>query len=89
MGVYIKGITSKQLMKVLICSTEFLPNDCEITEIPEPHGRLIDADVLSERLMANWLTADESGKKIIHEVLTDVVTPIVVGTPTVIEAEGE
>ena len=42
MGVYIKGVTRKQLMKVLICSTEFLPDDCEITEVSEPHGRLVD-----------------------------------------------
>lgn len=62
---------------------------CPLVEVPEPHGRLIDADVLCERLMTKWLTDDESGKKIIPEVMSDVVTPIVVGTPTAIEAEGE
>ena len=61
----------------------------EVVEVQEPHGRLIDADVLCERLMANWITADENGKQIIPEVMADVVTPIVVGTPTVIEAESE
>lgn len=55
MGVYIKGITSKQLMKVLICSTEFLPNDCKITEIPEPHGRLVDYETID---VVYWEDAD-------------------------------
>ena len=62
---------------------------CPLIEVKTPHGRLIDADALCERLMTEWHTADENGKKIISEVMADVVTPIVVGTPTVIEAEVE
>lgn len=64
--------------------------DCPMVEIPTPHGRLIDADELCDNLLSKWDTADEQGQKIISEVMARVVTPIVVRTPTVIEAdEGE
>ena len=92
MGVYIKGLTLNQLEKIdgIVWGREGVKLPPErVVEVPEPHGRLIDVDVLCEKLMTEWLTDDESGKKIIYEVMTDVVTPIVVGTPTVIEAEGE
>lgn len=32
MGVYIKGVTVEELMKVLICSTEFMPDGFEIVQ---------------------------------------------------------
>lgn len=65
-------------------------NGCPLVEIPTPHGRLIDADELCDNLLSKWDTADEQGQKIISEVMARVVTPIVVGAPTVIEAdEGE
>jgi hypothetical protein len=101
MGVYIKGMEKPKccldcwtmhLHAVIGCEIIGEPNEiapnCPLVEVKEPHGRLIDADVLCERLMTEWHTADENGKKIISEVMADVVTPIVVGTPTVIEAEG-
>jgi len=74
MGVYIKGVNKKQLMKVLISSTEFMPDDFEIIEIAEPHGRLIDADELLSKHLTKWTCYDAER----------------IGTaPTVIEAEGE
>ena len=42
MGVYISGVTKTQLMKVIINSTEFMPDDFEVIEVKTPHGRLID-----------------------------------------------
>jgi len=49
MGVYIKGVTVEELMKVLICSTEFMPDGFEVVEVPTPHGRLVDVNILINR----------------------------------------
>lgn len=45
--------------------------------------RLIDADELSNRLMNRWETADQNKEKLVRHLMVEVVTPIVVGTPTV------
>ena len=50
MGVYIKGATQNEVMKVLMHSTYWLSDDVEIMEIETPHGRLIDADVCKQRV---------------------------------------
>ena len=58
------------------------------TAVPvPPHGRLIDAEVLCERLLTAWHTADAEGRRVIGEVMANVVTPIVASIPAVIEAE--
>ena len=88
MGVYIKGITTKQLMKVLICSTEFLPEDCEITEVPEPHGRLIDADFEEKHYASMTInpTPDVTPQDYMH---SGYAAKAFQTAKTVIEAEGE
>jgi len=73
MGVYIKGVTKSQLMKVIINSTEFMPDDFEVIEVNTPHGRLIDAEKI-----VRFETRLENG--------TAICT---VDAPTVIEAEVE
>ena len=45
--------------------------------------RLIDADVLCDRLIGAWNTAEKESEQLICGVMAKVVTPIVVGTPTV------
>lgn len=60
--------------------------DCPLGSLL-PHGRLIDVEVLCERLMTAWHTADSEGRRIIGEVIADVVVPIVVSMPTIIPAE--
>ena len=60
---------------------------CPLVPVP-PHGRLIDADALCTRLLTAWDTADKEKKTMITAVLANVVTPIVVGTPTIIPASG-
>ena len=45
--------------------------------------RLIDADVLCDRLINAWNTAEKESEQLICGVMAKVVTPIVVGTPTV------
>lgn len=59
------------------------------TPLPQGHGRLIDADELCQGLMKRWNTANERLEALISEVMSDVVTPIVVSTPTIIEADKE
>lgn len=45
--------------------------------------RIIDADAMCEALLTRWHTADKNAKKIIKEVMADVVVPIVVSQPTI------
>jgi hypothetical protein len=44
--------------------------------------RYIDADVFAERMMRVWDDADKRGRKDISRVFADIVTPLLVGTPT-------
>lgn len=58
MGVYIKGMKPpencgmcfyKKLIKCKLhtdCDRRVIHHDCPIWEVPEPHGRLIDADAM-------------------------------------------
>lgn len=91
MSILIKGYTKKDFEE-LVRYARYGANNCmiaegaEAVEIP-PHGRLIDADELCKRLLTAWHTAETEEYRIICEVMSDVVTPIVVGTPTVIEAD--
>lgn len=58
--------------------------DCPLTEVPTPHGRLIDADAFYELLDGGYdLDFDEAleTKRELLRMITDA--------PTVIEAEGE
>lgn len=45
--------------------------------------RLIDADEFAERMLKAWDTADEQKRTDIVAILANIVTPILVGTPTV------
>ena len=56
---------------------------CPITEVPTPHGRLIDADKLLEKAYwdYNEATHDYNNIKVVSEYDID-------DAPTVIEAEG-
>ena len=79
MGVYIKGVTKSQLMKVIINSTEFMPDDFEVIEVKVPHGRLIDTDALARKIVESNYGVDFINK----------TTALIMNTPTVIESEGE
>ena len=80
MGIYIKGVTKPQLMKVIINSTEFMPNDFEVIELKTPHGRLIDADKAIR----------DFHKYGISHMWDATDLPDIMGeSPTVIEAEVE
>ncbi|MEE1357645.1 MAG: hypothetical protein UHG68_08810 [Clostridia bacterium] len=45
-------------------------------------SRFIDAEVFAERLLNAWTTADEEKRAEIVAILANIVTPILVGTPT-------
>ena len=45
-------------------------------------GRYIDADDFAERMLKQWDAADEEKKMEIVSVIANIVTPILVGTPT-------
>lgn len=53
MGVYIKGLTEEQFKLVSWeCTYTALKRQDRIIEVPEPHGRLIDENVL-RRMSSN------------------------------------
>ena len=54
---------------------------CPLVEVPEPHGRLIDAEVLTKNLVKRWNVSDDQdfcNKEVWHGIAE---------APTVIEAE--
>ena len=59
------------------------------TPLPKGHGRLVDADELCMGLVECWHTADANAQAVIKDVIADVVIPITVGLPTVLEADKE
>ena len=56
------------------------------TVLPEKHGRIIDMDKLCKDLIKRWKTADKKKEIVILSVMADVVTPIIVSQPTILEA---
>lgn len=65
---------------------------CTIGEWTAPAHRYIDANDFAERLLDAWDTADKEKKKDIVAIISDIVVPILSGTPTanvkeVVEAE--
>jgi len=60
------------------------PEWCPLVEVPEPHGRLIDADYLGEHLYIC-----ETNGRPLHIMELDERLACIDEVPTVIEAEGE
>lgn len=51
MGVYIKGMDMpKNCGECFVGNRAICSKHCPLTEVPEPHGRLIDADALADDL---------------------------------------
>lgn len=59
--------------------------DCPLVEIPIPHGRLIDADKLAKEILRAWNLWEKKGEDCY--LFADVITPMLVSCPTVIESE--
>ena len=94
MGVYINGITIDWLNRATIDEISQVLNDTSnMVEVKEPHGRLIDADLLImvlrleypmmpmfKELREEWQAKTEGYIK---------AEKVVADAPTVIESEGE
>ena len=75
------------LLKYGICNGnetwEDLYSKCLLVEVPEPHGRLIDADEIIKKM-------DEMNVRgVVFGTAVDYVKLIVNDAPTIIEAEGK
>ena len=104
MGVYIKGMKMPEgcgecnipcgindVDRVLFGFDKTRPQNCPLVEIPEPHGRLIDADKLLsdeqyEKYMRDILIEGETGDLYIRP---QDVADLLFDAPAVIEAEGK
>lgn len=98
-GIYIPGMempksSGKYRIEFDSCGNPYLLSDSgdlglwHLVPVPD-HGRLVDVDEVCNRLLTLWDTADKEKKVLISAVLADVVTPIIVGTPTIIPASEE
>ena len=73
------------LLKKGICEGTWTDqyNKCPLGEVPEPHGRLIDADALIVNTL-NKMSGNYAAERVFYELCHAVNT-----APTVIEADGE
>ena len=55
---------------------------CTIGEWTAPAHRYIDANDFADRLLDAWDTADKEKKKDIVAIISDIIVPILSGTPT-------
>lgn len=60
--------------------------NCPLIEIPTPHGRLIDADTVEERLQKYWYEEYPNQEASYHRAFMDS-NACVKDLPTIIEAE--
>ena len=62
------------------------PEDCPLVPVPEPHGRLIDANALEQEAQKRLLLCEKYGNQFQkpYEILRAISE-----TPTIIEAEAE
>lgn len=81
MGVYIKGVTVEQLNKWL---DTYIDQTWRMTEVAEPHGRLIDAD---DYMMSLANVAKVKAKFDAQKSLMGRCMYILEHKPTIIESE--
>ncbi len=63
--------------------------NCPLVEVLEPHGRLIDCEELCKKINFMYDIAIDQKDEAAIKILRDIIIPMIVSTPTVIEAEGE
>lgn len=80
MGIYIKGATLSVELKEIFKELDIMDN---LIEVETPHGRLIDADAVTEKM---WQAENES---CFYELDDVVSVDDIDDAPTVIEAEVE
>ena len=75
------------------CKKEILDMDykeckpiwCPLVEISTPHGRIIDAEKFAKDIYSAWTLWEKKGENCY--LFSDVLVPMLVGQPTVIESE--
>lgn len=81
MGVYIKGVTINQLNNWL---NTYVDQKWRMVEVPEPHGRLIDAD---DYMISLVNVAKAKARSDAQQSLMGRCMYILEKKPTIIEAE--
>ena len=77
---YMCNVCEKPITKLSSEYESTKPDWCPLVEIPEPHGRLIDADALEPDILPDW-----DG---VHVPDDGYSLKCVRNAPTIIEAEG-
>ncbi len=76
------GWRCRRLNHIIKDGEETRPLDCPLSEIPTPHGRLIDADALTKALEKRWNVDDD------QDFANKSVWRELENAPTIVEAEG-
>lgn len=90
MSVLIKGM--KLPKNCFVCrfkNLEICYEDCPLVEVPTPHGRLIDADALSNHMVKvhkKWVENPGLHNSVIQTIDDETM---LLYAPTIIEAEEE
>lgn len=91
MGVYIKGVEKPKscgecfVGRRFMCEHVYSFEDCPMVEVPEPHGRLIDADALKRKSQKVATEAWKLRIKATVEVILNQFIDYIGHAPTVIE----
>jgi len=83
MAIYINGITVEMFRNATLEAVEDLMAEGQMIDVPEPHGRLIDADALIQ-IMKYTTTDNEIGVFPIR-IGFDAIKGVIDEAPTVIE----
>ena len=78
--VYICDVYDKPIAKLATDCSTGIPEWCPITNVPEPHGDLIDRDALEADILPEW-----NGLYVPDNAYSE---KLIYNAPTVIEAEG-
>lgn len=79
-NLYFMGIPNR------MTSLEHRPEWCELVELP-PHGRLIDADALTNNILLRTYIRFHTGETSLSEWM--ILGQHIVNAPTIFEAEGK
>lgn len=94
MGVYIKGMKMPKgcddcILGDVVCGydEDHIDRDCPLVEVPEPHGRLIDANAFHNNM--DYVCSAGGWLEPVTKAVNEYVHKHIDAQTTVIEAEGE
>ena len=84
------GLTGSRLGAIgdIVLWEDMSAADCPLVEVPTPHGRLIDADALEDKLNGLFRTRDYDTIDFYNHAIADCIATVK-NVPTIIEAEEE